>query len=95
MATFAAILTYNDDADRRQNVRPEHRAYLTRLLNQGKLHESGPFAADAGALIVYEAEDEAEARRLLGEDPFSVHGVIEKVELHPWTIIFLRTEAPA
>lgn len=93
MAKFAAILTYSDDVDRKLKVRPEHRAYLTKLLNQGKIWESGPFGTDDGALIVYEAEDEAEARKLLGDDPFSLNGVIAKVELHEWKIIFTHTDA--
>lgn len=92
MATFAAILSYSDDVDKKLKVRPEHRAYLTKLLDQGKLWESGPFGTDDGALIVYNVEDEAEARKILGEDPFSLNGVIEKVELHEWKIIFSHAE---
>lgn len=92
MATFAAILSYSDDAEKKLQVRPEHRAYLMKLLDQGKLWESGPFATDDGSMIVYDVEDEAEARKLLGEDPFSLNGVIEKVDLHEWKIVFSHAE---
>lgn len=92
MAKFAAILSYGDDEEKKLKVRPEHRAYLTKLLDQGKLWESGAFATDDGALIVYDVADEAEARKLLGEDPFSLNGVIVGVELHEWNIIFSHAE---
>lgn len=93
MAKYAAILTYTDDVEHKLKVRPDHRAYLTKLLDQGKIWESGPFGTDDGALIVYVAEDEAEARKLLGEDPYSLNGVIARVELHEWKIIFSQVTA--
>ncbi len=84
MAKFAAVLTFGDEAARLA-ARPRHRAYLAALLAEGKLHESGPWADDSGALIIYEAADEAEARRLLAEDPYSqTDGVIADVQLREW-----------
>lgn len=88
MAKFAAVMTFGDDAARLE-TRPRHREYLQRLLAEGKLHESGPWADDSGALIVYEAADEAEARGLLAEDPYSrADGVLAGVELREWTLLF-------
>ena len=88
MAKFAAIMTFGDDAARLE-ARARHREYLQRLLAEGKLHESGPWADDSGALIVYEAADEAEARGLLAEDPYSrADGVLAGVELREWTLLF-------
>lgn len=88
MALFAANLTYTDDADRIAEVRPTHRQYLQSLLDAGKLHESGPYTDDTGALIVYVADSEADARELLANDPFTTNGVISNVTLKEWKVVF-------
>ncbi len=88
MATFAAVLTFVSDTERRLAVRPRHRVYLQELLADGKLHESGPFTDETGALIVYDTEDEAEARQLLADDPYTEAGVIAEVSLREWNILF-------
>ena len=88
MAKFAAILTFGDEATRLA-VRPRHREYLQRLLADGKLHESGPWADDSGALIVYEAADEAEARALLAADPYNqTDGIIAGAQLKEWNRVY-------
>ena len=88
MAKFAAIITFGDAA-KRTEVRPHHRAYLQRLLAEGKLHESGPWADDSGALIIYEATDQAEAQALLDADPYTaVDGIITDVRLLEWVRVF-------
>ena len=84
MAKFVAVITFGDQ-DTRMEVRPRHRAYLEQLLADGKLHASGPWADDSGALIIYEAADEAEARALLAADPYSqTDGILANVELNEW-----------
>ena len=87
MAKFAAVLTYILDADRVSEVRPNHREYLSALVEAGKLFKSGPFIDGSGALIIYEAEDLAEAQVLLANDPFSKNGVITEVTLKEWKIV--------
>jgi uncharacterized protein len=67
---YAAIIRYANH-DKIQDVRPVHREYLSGLKAQGKLFASGPFTDDSGALIIYEAESENEARALIDGDPFS------------------------
>jgi uncharacterized protein YciI len=81
---FAAIITYQN-RDALLAVRPRHREYLRALVTQGKLHESGPFADDSGALIIYEANDEQEARSLLAADPITDAGVIASTDMREWT----------
>lgn len=88
MGLFAATLTYVDDAEQIAQVRPTHREYLQALLNEGRIHESGPFADDSGALIVYSAETEADARELLANDPFTKGGVIADATLKEWKVVF-------
>jgi len=88
MAKFAAILVYADK-DKLQDVRPSHRTYLEQLLAAGKLLASGPWTDDSGALILYEAADEAEARALLAADPVSqTPGVLADVQLKEWKQIY-------
>ncbi len=87
MPTFMALITYGDRAVR-DAARPAHREYLQSLLNTGKLHESGPFTDDSGAANVYLAADEAEARSLLDNDPYSQSGALAEARLVEWNILF-------
>ena len=68
--------------------RPAHRAYLTSLLEAGKLVCAGPFTDDTGALIVYEAESAAAAEDLIRGDPFHAAGVFSRWTLKPWKAVF-------
>ena len=88
MAKFAVILQFGDNA-KRLEVRPRHRAYLEQLLADGKLLASGPWADDSGALILYEAADEAEARALWAADPYSqTDGAIADVQIREWKRLY-------
>ena len=93
MPLFTAILTYGDDVERRQEVRPTHREYLRDLLEQGKLVQSGPFTDDSGALIIYEAGDISEAQTLLTNDPFALNGVIVAADLKEWNVVMERGQS--
>ena len=64
MALYTATLTYTDDAEKIAQVRPTHREYLKTLLDSGKLHESGPFTDDSGALIIYEDHGKEPSHRI-------------------------------
>lgn len=87
MAKFAAVLEYISDADRVSEVRPLHREYLTTLVESGKMFNSGPFPDGSGALIIYNAQDLAEAQVLLANDPFSKNGIIAGAQLKEWKIV--------
>ncbi len=56
----------------------------TRLTSEGKLVAAGPWGHDDGALIVYQADDADEARKLLDNDPYAAEGVLADAELHEW-----------
>lgn len=94
MALFAVTLTFTDDTERRLEVRPSHREYLAGLLGRGKLHESGPFVDDTGALIVYDAADVAEVQEILSADPYTPAGIIAGVTIKEWNVVMSR-QAPA
>lgn len=84
MAKFAVILTYSDDNEKRQAVRPSHRDYLRGLVEQGRLLHAGPFADDSGSLIVYEATSADEVQAILNDDPFSKEGIITDSVIREW-----------
>lgn len=83
MAKFAAILTFGN-AEQRLAARPTHREYSKSLLDSGKLVASGPWVDDTGALIIYEAADEAEVRALMAADPYNSGEIIKSVEIKEW-----------
>ena len=91
MALFAVTLTFSDETERRLEVRPSHREYLATLLAQGKLHESGPFVDDSGALLVYDAADVAEVQELLSADPYTPAGVIAGASIKEWNVVMTRS----
>ena len=75
----------------RMGKRPEHVAYLKSLGDTLKL--AGPFTeADGetmnGSLIVIEAESLAAAEAFAREDPYTLNGVFERVEVHPCLQVF-------
>ncbi|HEY8564025.1 MAG TPA: YciI family protein [Beijerinckiaceae bacterium] len=65
--------------------RPAHKVYLATCGVDIRL--SGPLVADdgetmIGSLFVVEAPDRAAAEAFHRDDPFSIHGVWEKVSIH-------------
>ena len=87
---FAASIEYLQNATVVEAHRPAHRAYLTSLLDQGKLFASGPYADGSGALIIYDADSPEAAEALLKADPFHAAGVFLKWTLRPWKVIFQK-----
>lgn len=92
MPLFAAMLSYSEDEERRQQIRPSHREYQKDLLAQGKLHEAGPFGDDSGSIIVYNAEDLSEVQEMLTNDPFSRNGIIVGATIREWNIVMSRDD---
>jgi len=89
---WAAVIEYLQDPVVVQAHRPAHRAYLTSLIDTGKLACSGPFLDDYGALIVYEAETAEAAEALLRGDPFHAAGVFLRWTMRPWKMIFANSQ---
>lgn len=89
MALFAVQLRFDPaDLDRRLEVRPAHREYLTELHAQGKLVTAGPYSDQSGALLIYDVTDEAELREILAKDPYTPAKVYEIAGLHEWQPLF-------
>ncbi len=73
-----------DGQARRKIHRPAHLANLEPLNRQGKVLLAGPFTDQTGSLIIIEASSLEEAQKFAAEDPYTLHGIFERVEVHPF-----------
>lgn len=66
----------------------DHQIYLQRLMEAGTLLFAGLFNdAAGGGIAVLDSADEAEARRLMEDDPGVQAGLLTAT-LRPWTMVF-------
>jgi uncharacterized protein YciI len=79
-----------DGQAKRKIYRPAHLANLEPLLAQNRVVLAGPLTDGAGSLIVITADSLAEAQAFAREDPYTVNGVFERIEVHPFSQIFPR-----
>ena len=70
---------------RRKIYRPAHLANMEPLDQAGRVVLAGP---------LIEADSLEEAERFAREDPYTVNGVFERVEVHPFTQIFPKSALP-
>ena len=92
MPLFAVMLTYIEDNDRIQAVRPAHREHLKRQFDAGKLYHAGPYTDDTGGMAIYTADSEEEVRGILAEDPFTTEGIITEAKVKGWELVFNAVE---
>ncbi|NJC21924.1 hypothetical protein BJ994_001000 [Arthrobacter pigmenti] len=85
MSVFAVEYVYGAEAAAaRDEHRPAHREWLNGLVKQGNVLASGPFVDNAGALLLFVAESEADLNELLKQDPFATAGTISAVKTTQW-----------
>ncbi|KAA2260072.1 hypothetical protein F0L68_20295 [Solihabitans fulvus] len=84
MAKFVVELVFGDNREERLAVRPRHREYLRELADRDVLLLAGPWADDAGAMLVYEVADEAELREILAADPYTPAAVVAETRVREW-----------
>lgn len=77
-----------DGQAKRKMHRPAHLARIETLNAQGRVILAGPLTDQTGSLMVIEAKSLEEAEQFAREDPYTVHGVFERVEVHPFLQIF-------
>jgi uncharacterized protein len=66
-------------------------AHLQRLevwSQRGKVILAGPLTDKTGSLIVVEAESLEEVQAFAKEDPYTIHGVFQEVNIHPFLQVF-------
>ena len=80
---FAAIIEYGSDKESLKINHPAHRTYLRTFLENGQLRAAGPFADDAGALWVLDAETAESAEAIIKGDPLVDAGVITSWKIRP------------
>lgn len=69
---------------KRKIHRAAHLVNLEPLNRQGRVLLAGPFTDQAGSLIIIEANSLEEAKQIAQDDPYTVHGIFERVEVHPF-----------
>ena len=80
---IAATISYGPDKDAYKRLYQAHRAYLRAFLDNGQLRAAGPFAENAGALWIIEADTLETAETIVSADPFVAAGVIVDWKLQP------------
>lgn len=80
---FAAIIEYGPDKEKVKTYHAAHREYLRQFLENGQLRAAGPFADDAGALWILDAETAEAAEEIVQADPYVAAGVLVKLQIRP------------
>ncbi|GLY48469.1 YciI family protein [Lentzea sp. NBRC 102530] len=87
MARFAVELVFAPDRDNLLATRPSHREYIASLVEKGVVLAGGPFADDAGAMIVYEIADEAALKEVIAADPYTAASVVAEWKIREWNVV--------
>lgn len=87
MARFVVELVYNDNHDRRMEVRPAHREYSKALADRGVLLAAGPYTDGRGAMLIYEVADAAELHEVLTADPYAEAEVVAETSVREWDAV--------
>lgn len=62
---YLEILNKKKDAE----ILAEHKAYLQKYLEMGKIYAKGPFLDHSGGIIIYKTKTEDEALKIATKDP--------------------------
>ncbi|MFD0364301.1 YciI family protein [Nocardia sp. GCM10030253] len=85
MPIFAVHYTYSEaTVPGRDTYRPEHRGWLSGLVEAGTLLSSGPYPDGSGALLLFQADDETALKGLLAQDPFARENLIDAIRAVEW-----------
>jgi uncharacterized protein YciI len=74
---YLMISTYLAPIDKVDEVRDAHLAFVGELERAGVLVSAGRQDPPIGGVLLLDADTEAEARRLIADDPYLQHGVAE------------------
>lgn len=85
MPQFIYTYGYNDTPLRAER-RGDHMAHLDELVAAGSVLAAGPLADLTGGIIVFSADDEAAAQKLVEGDPYTQLDVTKDRELREWKV---------
>jgi uncharacterized protein YciI len=90
MPVFAVTYTYDDRTEVRMQARPEHRAFLSDLYDDGVLLAAGAWAdqGQPGGLLALRAATVAEVEAALDDDPYRRAGVLAGREIREWSQLY-------
>jgi uncharacterized protein YciI len=74
---YVMISKYLVPLEEVDKARDEHLAFLDGLAQQGKLVVAGRQDPPVGGLVMLDADTEAEAQRLMADDPYIQRGLAE------------------
>lgn len=83
MAYYAVEYVFTPDNHHLQ-ARAAHREYLAALAKDGRLAAAGALTDDAGGLLLFRAEDEAEVREIVAHDPFTLSHALDQIRIETW-----------
>lgn len=77
---------YDDQSQLRDVHRPDHRAYLASLMEDGRMLAYGRFDDDGapGAMLLAKAPTADEVETLVSQDPFVLHGLVPSHRVRRW-----------
>ena len=73
---------------RRKIHRPAHVEKIENWNKHRRVILAGPMTDQVGSLIVIEANSREEVEEFVKEDPYTVFGVFDRVEIHPFIQVF-------
>ena len=90
MALKFVILGFDgpDGQTRPKIHRPAHIEKIESWNKRRRVILAGPMTDHVGSLIVIEANSREEAEEFVREDPYTLFGVFERVEIHPFIQVF-------
>ncbi|WP_104091408.1 YciI family protein [Arthrobacter sp. GMC3] len=85
MSIFAVEYVYGPEAEaERTEHRPKHREWLAEQAQADVVLASGPYGDGAGALLIFQATDEATLYEILKQDPMSRGGGVTGLKVSEW-----------
>ncbi|MDQ6671913.1 MAG: hypothetical protein M3069_14435 [Chloroflexota bacterium] len=81
---------------REQDLWTEHADFMDALFDGGSIVLAGPLADDSAALTVMTGQSAGQVRRVLDEDPWTIHDILRADDITEWTIYMDgRTRQPS
>lgn len=73
-----------DGEAKRKVYRSAHLAHLEPLNQEGRVVLAGPLTDKTGSLLFLEFETREEAEQFSNSDPYTIHKVFARVDIHPF-----------